>query len=142
MTFWQTKSLDELSPEEWEALCDGCGRCCLHKLEDEDSGDIALTRVACRLLDIKSCRCSNYAQRFQYVPDCLDLRKQKVSDLTWLPKTCAYRLIDEGLPLPDWHPLFSGNSHAIQTSGVSVANFAVSETDVDDFEDFIIDWLN
>lgn len=119
-----------MSESEWESLCDGCGQCCLLKLEDEDTGDIAITRAACRLLDIGTCRCSNYAGRASFVPDCVKLDAASVKDLRWLPETCAYRLIGAGRDLYWWHPLVSGTQETVHEAGASVRNFAVSENGV------------
>jgi uncharacterized cysteine cluster protein YcgN (CxxCxxCC family) len=107
--FWKSKTLDDLSPSEWERLCDGCGRCCLVKLEDEDNGDIYLTRLACSLLDLKTCRCSDYAARHEKMPDCISITPEMVRTLGWLPPTCAYRRVEEGKDLLWWHPLISGS---------------------------------
>lgn len=140
--FWETKRLDQMSEAEWEALCDGCGKCCLNKLEDEDSGDVALTRVACRLLDDASCRCAQYEIRHQFVPDCIVLKPSNIeSHLYWMPQTCAYRLLHEGRGLADWHPLISGTPETVHDAGVSMRGRTVSEFDVadEDWEDHIID---
>jgi uncharacterized cysteine cluster protein YcgN (CxxCxxCC family) len=139
--FWAVKSLHELTPEEWESLCDGCGRCCLHKLEDEDSGEIFFTRVACRQLDLTSCRCRAYPDRAFVVPGCLDLRGSPEA-MAWLPATCAYRLRSEGSPLPAWHPLISGNSDSVHKAGISVRRIAITETGMEDLEDFIVEDLS
>lgn len=129
--FWRRKSLDEMTDREWEALCDGCARCCLHKLEDEDTGEVFFTRVACKLLDITGCRCTHYAERTRWVSDCLDLRKT-LYRREWLPSTCAYRLLAEGQDLPDWHPLRSKRPESVHRAGISVRDFAISETpDID-----------
>jgi uncharacterized cysteine cluster protein YcgN (CxxCxxCC family) len=138
--FWRGKALDELTDAEWERLCDGCGKCCLHKLEDEDTGEIFFTRVACRLLDLKSCRCGDYANRTRRVSDCHDLRLRNYSP-RWLPSTCAYRLVAEGQELPSWHPLVSGNKQSVHRAGVSIVSYAVSEDWVDCVEDHVIEWL-
>ncbi len=108
--FWKTKTLTEMSRDEWESLCDGCGRCCLNKLEDEDTGKFLYTRAACKLLDVKTCRCTDYPNRAARVPDCVTLTPENVGELGWLPQTCAYRLLDEGKSLPWWHPLVSGTA--------------------------------
>lgn len=128
--FWRTKTLEMLDTEEWESLCDGCGKCCLIKLEDPDSGSIALTGVACRLLDLETGRCTDYAHRLVRVPGCLALTPQRVRRLPWLPETCAYRLVANGEDLPDWHPLKSGRRESVAEAGHTVARFAVSEADV------------
>jgi uncharacterized cysteine cluster protein YcgN (CxxCxxCC family) len=127
MAFWDSKSLRELSPVQWEALCDGCGRCCLQKLQDPDTGELFLTGVACRLLELSSCRCRDYARRQQRVPGCRILTPENVPTLKWLPSSCAYRLRAENRPLPSWHPLIAGHNRAVREAGVSVSSFAVSE---------------
>lgn len=140
--FWERKPLNKLSRTEWEALCDGCGKCCLNKLEDEDTGDVALTRVACRLLDDDSCRCSQYDIRHQFVPECIVLKPGNLDDHAyWMPATCAYRLIWEGKPLFDWHPLISGSAETVHKAGVSVRGWTVPEFEVpeEDWEDHIIE---
>lgn len=126
--FWQTKSLEEMSLTEWESLCDGCGRCCLVKLEDEDTQEIHLTRLSCRLLDVGSCRCSDYPNRQSKVPDCIAIDPEKVRSLGWLPPTCGYRLIAEGRGLQWWHPLVSGSPDTVHEAGVSVRGWALNET--------------
>jgi uncharacterized protein len=118
--FWKRKTLPELSDSEWESLCDGCGRCCLVKLEDEDSGEIAYTDVACKLLDSGLCRCRDYENRQAAVPDCVRLTPQVVKSLSWLPPTCGYRIVSEGGDLPWWHPLVSGDPETVHLAGVSV----------------------
>ena len=120
--FWKTKPLGEMNRAEWESLCDGCGRCCLNKLEDEDTGEFAYTRAACKLLDLKTCRCADYANRQAKVPDCVALTPENVGSLGWLPKTCAYRLLDEGKPLQWWHPLVSGNPETVKEAGIAVGD--------------------
>lgn len=137
-TWWRAKSLAELSPAEWESLCDGCGKCCLHKIEDEDTGEILYTAVACRLLDIERCRCSDYPQRQQRVPDCLNVH-DVLDRLHWLPVTCAYRLLAEGEDLPEWHPLVAGNPDAVHRAGISVRDYAIAETDSLCLEDHVIE---
>ncbi|MBV8440210.1 MAG: YcgN family cysteine cluster protein, partial [Hyphomicrobiales bacterium] len=117
--FWRTKTLDEMSASEWESLCDGCGRCCLVKLEDEDDGEIHFTDIGCKLLDAKTCRCLDYKSRHRRVPDCVKLTPQAVRSLSWLPVTCAYRLVAEGKDLFDWHPLVSGSADSVHEAGVS-----------------------
>jgi uncharacterized cysteine cluster protein YcgN (CxxCxxCC family) len=139
--FWRDKTLSELTDQEWESLCDGCGRCCLHKLEDEDTGELFITRVSCRLLDLGSCRCRHYPERSKLVPDCLDLRAD-FDRFDWLPSTCAYRLVHEGRDLPDWHPLVSGSFETVHRAGISVRHFAVSEDDVTVLEDHVIDAID
>ena len=144
MSFWKTKSLSEMTTQEWESLCDGCAKCCLHKLEDEDTGNIYFTSVACRLIDLTTCRCTRYAERTQIIPDCLDLRQLETTQYHWLPVTCAYRLVHEGKELPLWHPLVSKSTASIEESGISIRSYARKELesdDVDDLEDFILEWL-
>ncbi|MEJ1157988.1 YcgN family cysteine cluster protein [Prosthecomicrobium sp. N25] len=142
--FWRAKRLDEMTPAEWESLCDGCGRCCLHKLEEEETGDIYWTDVACRLLDSGSCRCSSYEDRHDFVPDCvvLDPREVVEQTYTWLPPTCAYRLLANGDDLYWWHPLVSGDPETVHAAGISVRDRVVSEEDygVEDLEDRVVDW--
>lgn len=138
--FWKAKPLAAMSREEWEALCDGCGRCCLHKLEDADSGRLQFTNVACRLLDLGSCRCTRYATRRRWVSDCVQLTPQTVGRFNWLPSTCAYRLLAEGGELPDWHPLVCGDPAAVHRAGVSVRGRAISERYVHDLETHIVEW--
>ena len=142
LPFWQRKSLADMTKREWESLCDGCGKCCLVKLEDEDTGEIEVTRVACRLLDLGTCRCSDYSHRKKRVPDCVKLTVENIGALSWMPQTCAYRLIAEGKDLFDWHPLISGDPESVHRAGISLRGRVVSESDVDD-EDLpshIVDW--
>lgn len=141
MSFWQTKTLAEMNHEEWESLCDGCGKCCLHKLEDEGTGEIFYTNVACRLFNLNTCRCANYSERTRLVPECLDLKQYEISEFNWLPSTCAYRLVAEGQELPSWHPLVSGKAASVVNAGVSIRSFAVSESQAYDLEDHVIKWL-
>jgi uncharacterized cysteine cluster protein YcgN (CxxCxxCC family) len=139
--FWD-KPLHDLTRAEWEALCDGCGKCCLNKLECADTGEVAFTRVACRLLDGETCRCTRYPIRRQFVPDCVSLTAATLPKVAyWLPRTCAYRLRHEGKPLPDWHPLETGDPESVHRAGMSVRGWTVPETQVpeEDWEDYIID---
>ena len=124
--FWE-RPLASLSRDEWEALCDGCGKCCLHKLEDEDTGEFYATNVACKLLDLKNARCSDYKHRRAFVPDCVRLTPKLVHQLAWLPDTCAYRLRADDEPLPEWHYLISGDPDAVHRAGASVVGKAISE---------------
>ena len=128
--FWRRKTLEQMTPDEWESLCDGCGRCCLVKLEDDDTGEVFLTSVACSLLDPKTCRCSDYPNRFSSMPDCISVTPQAVRTLAWLPETCAYRLVHEGKDLYWWHPLQSGDSQTVAEAGISVGDWTVSEAKV------------
>lgn len=136
--FWETKALVEMSQAEWESLCDGCGKCCLHKLQDEDSGELFYTNVACRLLNLNTARCTRYAARVRLMPDCIQLNPEKLRQCNWLPSTCAYRLLAEGKALPDWHPLVAGNAQAVHRAGASVRGWAISEQQVRDLEDYVI----
>jgi len=128
--FWQRKTLAELSPPEWEALCDGCGQCCRHKLEDADTGEVYPTKIACQLLDTQSCRCTDYANRHQTVPECIELTSKSISRYHWLPETCAYRRLAEGKDLDWWHPLVSGDPNTVHTAGISVQGQLINELDL------------
>ncbi|SNT72583.1 YcgN family cysteine cluster protein [Paracoccus seriniphilus] len=142
--FWELP-LSRLDREEWEALCDGCGKCCLNKIEYEDTGELAFTRVACKLLDGHSCQCSSYANRHDFVPECVVLTPGKLKEIAWwLPSTCAYRLRHEGRPLYKWHPLISGDPETVHSAKVSVRGWTVSEAEVseEDWEDHIIEELS
>ncbi len=140
--FWQRKTLPQMTRQEWESLCDGCAKCCLHKLEDEDSGEVFYTKVVCRYMD-DDCRCTEYQRRNELVPNCVWLRPQDVDQFHWLPSTCAYRLIAEGKPLPDWHPLVSGDPDSVHSAGVSIKGRALSEEYVhpEGLEEHIIHWV-
>lgn len=138
--WWNAKPLEALSTEEWEALCDGCGRCCLHKLRDPDDGALAFTAVACRLLDPETISCRDYARRHARVPDCVRLTPAVVRAADWLPPTCAYRLRAEDKPLPWWHPLVSGDPTSVFRAGVSVRGRIVAECEAGALEDHIVAW--
>ena len=140
--FWKSKSLQQMNKKEWESLCDGCGKCCLIKLEDADTKELFYTDVACHLLDAKTCQCNNYSKRKQLVDDCLQLEGDDVDDFKWLPKTCAYCLVHEGKDLPDWHYLISGDMNTVHQQKMSVQNRTVSETDVIEIAEHIIYWVN
>lgn len=142
LPFWQTKSLEDMSSEEWERLCDGCGRCCLSKLEDIDSGAIAFTCVGCTLLDTATARCRDYTNRFAKVPDCLAITPQMARNSAWLPPTCAYVRLANGEGLAWWHPLVSGTPATVEAARISVAGRVISEDDVEpaDLEDYIENW--
>lgn len=125
--YWQTKTLAEMSPREWEDLCDGCGLCCLIRFEDEDTGEVVPTRVHCKLFDPQACRCSDYANRNAQVPDCIKLTPNNIEQLGWMPKSCAYRRLHEGRPLAAWHHLISGSRETVHTAGVSIRGQTISE---------------
>ena len=137
--FWEDLPLEQLDRAQWEALCDGCGLCCLHKLEDEETGELFPTNVACKLLDRHSGRCSDYRHRRAFVPECVRLTPKLAATIEWLPETCAYRLRAEDRPLPDWHPLVSGDPDAVHRAGVSVRGWTVSEIDAGELEDHILE---
>jgi uncharacterized protein len=137
--FWEEKPLAAMDRAEWEALCDGCGKCCLHKLEDEETGELFPTNVACHLLDRRSGQCSDYKHRKALVPDCVHLTPQKLAEIEWLPSTCAYRLVKDGLPLPDWHHLISGDRNSVHQAGRSTRGWTVSEVDAGDLEFHLVD---
>lgn len=138
--FWQTKTLEQMTDEEWEALCDGCGKCCLNKLIDDETEELVHTNVACELLNTHSCACSDYVNRFARVPDCLKITREQLSEFYWLPSTCAYRVLAEGKALPSWHPLRTGSKSAMHRAGQSVRGKAVPESKAGDWEDHIITW--
>ncbi|WP_218697450.1 YcgN family cysteine cluster protein [Acinetobacter harbinensis] len=141
--FWKKYSLTELNSAEWEALCDGCGLCCLIKLEDEELQEIAYTKVACKLLDCQTAQCSNYSQRVQHVPDCIQLTPEKLANIQWLPVSCAYRRLEQGKSLPSWHYLNSGTRSSIIQAKKSAAGRCISEVEVDEeqIEDYIVRWI-
>ena len=139
-SFWKRKALGEMTKEEWEAVCDGCGRCCLNKLEEKTTGEIFHTDVACRLLDPETCRCTNYENRKKFVPECQILTSRNLNKYSWLPSTCAYRLLQEGRELFWWHPLVSGNPQSVHDAGISVQNRVVSERECDDLENHVVSW--
>ena len=142
--FWELP-LKDLTTAEWEALCDGCGKCCLNKLEFEDNDELVFTRVACKLLDGETCRCTRYETRHRYVPECVTLSPEKIAEISyWLPSTCAYRLRHEGKALFDWHYLISGDRQTVHRAGVSVRGWTVSEAQIpeEDWEDYIIEDLS
>jgi len=138
--FWKEKRLDQMSRAEWESLCDGCARCCLIKLEDEDTGEIAYTELCCTLLDQGACRCSDYPNRSTRVPDCVTLTPGNVGELGWMPSTCAYRVLAEGGELAWWHPLVSGDPETVHRAGISVRGRCIPEDPSRDPEDYIVTW--
>lgn len=140
--FWETTPLDAMTPQQWESLCDGCAKCCLEKFEDEDTRRIVYTNVACKLLDLETARCGDYAHRHRLVPSCLALTTELLRDPYWLPETCAYRRLTEKRRLPDWHPLISGDPASVAAAGHSLAGRAISETEVDNLEWHLIDWIS
>ncbi len=140
MPFWKEKKLHEMTREEWESLCDGCGKCCLHKLEDEDTGEIHYTDIACRFLDAETTACSKYMVRQRYVGNCVVMSPDLLDKLPWMPSTCAYRLLYEGKDLFDWHPLVSGTRDSVHKAGQSVKGRAVDERVAGDYEDHLVDW--
>jgi len=139
--FWQSKTMAEMTDGEWESLCDRCGNCCLHKLEDVDTGAIAMTDVACAYLDLGHCTCKDYANRQTNVTDCVQISPANVGNLPWLPATCAYRLVGSGQDLAWWHPLISGRPETVHEAGISARGRAISEDQVDDLEDHVTEWL-
>ena len=138
--FWKTKSLAEMTRDEWESLCDGCGRCCLHKLRDDDTGEISWTNVSCRLLDTETCRCSDYLNRKRRVPDCVRLTPAALDDIDWLPPSCAYRRLQHGQELAWWHPLVSGDPQSVHDAGISVRGRALNERHAGPLEYHLVDW--
>ena len=143
--FWEQLSLDEMSADQWEALCDGCGRCCLQLLEDEDSGRLMRTRIACHLLDEDTCQCTDYANRTERVSGCLQITPETMGDIyPWMPPTCAYKLLHDGKPLEKWHPLVSGNKQSVFDAGIAVKGWSVSErfVPVSDWESYPVKWVH
>ncbi len=139
--FWKNKKLTDLTHDEWESLCDGCARCCLLKLEDTDTSEIAYTKIACSLLDSEACRCKNYRNRHKIVPDCIVLNATNIKGLNWMPSTCAYRLIAEGKDLAWWHPLVSGDPSTVYSAGISVRGRTIPEESGHDPDKNIINWV-
>ena len=140
--FWETKSLKQMTKYEWESLCDGCGKCCLHKLEDIDTGEVSISNVACSFLDEETCNCKDYSNREKNVPDCISLDLKNIKKLQWLPETCAYRLIDEGKSLYNWHHLISGSKSTIHEYGMSVRDYSINESKLNNAEEYILEWFN
>lgn len=140
--FWETKSLKQMTKYEWESLCDGCGKCCLHKLEDVDTGEVSISNVTCSFLDEETCNCKDYSNREKNVPDCISLDLKNIKKLQWLPETCAYRLIDEGKSLYNWHHLISGSKSTIHEYGMSVRDYSINESKLNNAEEYILEWFN
>ena len=139
--FWQTTALADMDDAQWEAVCDGCAKCCLVKLQDDDTGELAFTNLACRQLDLGTCRCKDYARRTQIVPDCVRLTKDNLAQIDFMPPSCAYRLLHEGKPLPDWHPLVSGTPDSVAAAGMSVQGRVIAEGDGEaDVENHVVAW--
>ncbi|MGB1298074.1 MAG: YcgN family cysteine cluster protein [Psychrobium sp.] len=138
--FWKEKSLSQMTDQEWELLCDGCGKCCLNKVIDDETDELYFTNVACQLLDTKSCQCSDYPNRFKKVPDCFKVTLENRDSFGWLPASCAYRLLDEGKELPSWHPLLVGGSKEMHSRGQSVRNKVIKESQAGDLEDHVVYW--
>jgi len=139
--FWENKTLEEFSSAEWESLCDGCAKCCLNKLEDKSTGELWYTNVVCNLLDLDSCSCSDYPNRSVRVPDCVTLTPKNSKELYWMPNTCAYRLLAEGKPLPEWHPLISGDPDSVLRSKHTIRGRVIHEKDADDLENHLVSWF-
>ncbi len=141
IAFWRDRPLSDLTKKEWESLCDGCGLCCLHKLDyTQDGGGIVYTEVACRLLDVESCRCMQYKERRHYVPDCISLTPKGLASIAWLPKSCAYRRLSEGKDLPRWHPLLTGDANSVHRAKASVRGRAIPEAKAGNLSDHEVDW--
>lgn len=140
--FWERKTLAEMTRSEWESLCDGCARCCLFKIEDSESGELFHTDVVCRYLDLNDGHCTCYARRSVKVPDCVTLTPENIAELGWMPASCAYRRLAEGRGLPEWHPLRSGNRRQMEVAGISVLGRVIAETEVEDLEERVVDWLD
>lgn len=140
MSFWIEKKLSQMSATEWEALCDGCGKCCLNKIIDDDTNELFYTNACCKLLDQETCHCQNYQQRFQLVPECTAISIDNIAELTWLPDTCAYRRLYLGKSLPVWHPLLCGSSEKMHQLGMSVMGKTICETRVNELENHIVSW--
>jgi uncharacterized cysteine cluster protein YcgN (CxxCxxCC family) len=140
--FWKTTPLSKMTPSQWESLCDGCGKCCLVKLRDADTDQILFTNIACKQLDLRSCRCKDYQNRKAIVPDCVQLSPRNLGRIDWLPETCAYKLVHRGEDLPGWHPLISGDARTVHQAGISVKRRVISENRAGEPEDHIVDWIS
>ncbi|TDQ78836.1 hypothetical protein A8950_3297 [Dongia mobilis] len=141
LPFWKTTPLSKMTPAQWESLCDGCGKCCLVKLRDVDTNEILFTNIACKQLDLRSCRCKDYQNRKALVPDCVQLTPRNIGRIDWLPETCAYKLVHRGEDLPWWHPLVSGDTRTVHQAGISMRRRAISEGRAGEPEDHIVDWI-
>ena len=139
--FWLTTALEDMNDQQWESLCDGCGQCCAHKLQDEDTEEIFFTNIVCRYLDTNKCQCSVYQDRHAHVPDCIKITPENAKTLAWIPETCAYKRLANGQSLPKWHPLETGDPKSAQKANISVTNKVISEADIDmdDLEDYLVD---
>ncbi|MBV1908955.1 MAG: YcgN family cysteine cluster protein [Kangiellaceae bacterium] len=139
--FWENTPFDELNPKQWEQICDGCAQCCAHKLQDDETDEIFLTNIVCQHLDMKKCQCSVYGNRHVHVPDCIKITPENANRLNWIPDTCGYRLLANGKPLPEWHPLVTGEQESTHLSNMSVTGKVISETDIDidELEDYLVE---
>ena len=139
--YWETVPFDQLNQEQWESICDGCGQCCAHKLQDEDTDEVFLTNIVCQYLDTQKCQCSVYGDRHTFVPDCIKITPENAKELSWIPETCGYKLLANGKPLPDWHPLVTGDRQSTATANMSIRNKVISEADIDidDLEDYLVE---
>lgn len=140
--FWKTTPLSKMTPAQWESLCDGCGKCCLVKLRDADTNEVLFTNIACKQLDLRSCRCKDYENRKKLVPDCVQLSPRNLGRIDWLPETCGYKLVHRGEDLPWWHPLVSGDPKTVHQAGISMRRRAIPETKAGEPEDHIVDWIS
>jgi uncharacterized cysteine cluster protein YcgN (CxxCxxCC family) len=139
--FWETIPFEQLNSKQWEAICDGCAQCCAHKLQDEETDEIFYTNIVCQYLDTKKCQCSVYDDRHTYVPDCIKITPENANKLTWIPDTCGYKLLAKGEPLPEWHPLMTGDINSTEKANMSIRNKVISEADIemDDLEDYLVE---
>jgi len=139
--FWETIPFDQLNQKQWESICDGCAQCCAHKLQDEDTDEIFYTNIVCEYLDTNKCQCSVYADRHTYVPDCIKITAENAKELSWIPETCGYKLLANGKPLPDWHPLVTGSRNSTEQANMSIRDKVISEADIDmdDLEDYLVE---
>lgn len=140
MAFWKEKTLAQMNSEQWELLCDGCGKCCLNKIIDDETEELYYTNVSCQLLDAQQCQCRHYEQRFDFVPSCTKVTLDNIAELTWLPDSCAYRRLYLGCSLPSWHPLVTGDKQQMHALGMSTQGKVVNETKVKYLEDHIVLW--